>query len=163
MSSRTRAPFALVAPALVASVLSLVPVWYLFQTAFTSGFAAVVDELFQSRTLQLVLRSLLLMVTVTSASVVIGVFAAWVVARSPLRPRLLLIIAFSLSLAIPSYLAAFAWVSWTRGINFFECLYTSIKSSVISFGCDVVYRILFTSFIFSISKIKFDKRKPLSL
>ena len=119
MSSRTRAPFALVAPALVASVLSLVPVWYLFQTAFTSGFAAVVDELFQSRTLQLVLRSLLLMVTVTSASVVIGVFAAWVVARSPLRPRLLLIIAFSLSLAIPSYLAAFAWVSWIPGISGF--------------------------------------------
>jgi iron(III) transport system permease protein len=119
MSRQARAPFALVVPAFFAAMLSLVPVWYLFETAFKSGVVAVFDELLQTRTLQLVVRSLFLMVTVTGASVVIGIFAAWVVARSPLKPRLLLTIAFSLSLAIPSYLAAFAWVSWIPGISGF--------------------------------------------
>jgi iron(III) transport system permease protein len=65
------------------------------------------------------MRSFGLAAAVTSAAVIIGVFAAWVVARSPIVPRRALIVVFSMSLAIPSYLSAFAWVSWIPQLNGF--------------------------------------------
>jgi len=105
-------PPILAVPAAAASLVSLVPVWYLFDRSFGSGPSAVVDELWQRRTLDLVSRSLALTLAVTAASVLIGVTAAWIVVRSDLPGRRVLRVAFALPLAIPSYLSAFAWISW---------------------------------------------------
>lgn len=119
MIARSRAPLALMVPAIMVAAFSLVPVVYLVDAAFDRGPSAVADEIFRRQMLDLVLRSVLLTLSVTSVSVVVGVFAAWVVSRSSLRPRVVLLVAFSLSLAIPSYLAAFAWVSWLPGLSGF--------------------------------------------
>lgn len=109
---RSRVPIALWAPAVLSAAVSLVPLVYLAVQAGTRGWAAVADEILQRRTFDLALRSLVLTAAVTLASAVLGVFAAWAVTLAGLRMRLPLTVLFSFPLAIPSYLAAFAWISW---------------------------------------------------
>lgn len=99
-------------PAAAAAVVAAAPIWYLVDRSFERGVDGVVDELWRRRTLDLVLRSLGLTLAVTAACVVIGLTAAWLVVRSDLPGRRILRVAFTLPLAIPSYLSAFAWVSW---------------------------------------------------
>jgi iron(III) transport system permease protein len=109
---RRRLPALLAVPAAVAAVVSLLPLWYLVDRAGSQGWGAVVDELWQRRTLDLVGRSVALTVTVTVACTVIGVGAAWLVARTDVPFPRLWRIALGLPLAVPSYVSAFAWVSW---------------------------------------------------
>ncbi len=116
---RTRESLVPLGLAFVAALVSLIPLWYLFIQSLSQGLQPFVDELFQDRTLSLIIRSSVLAGGVTAASVVIGTFAAWVISMSGLRGRTLLTIAFSLPLAIPSYLSAFAWISWQPGLSGF--------------------------------------------
>jgi len=112
VSWRRRPPIAIALPALVAAVVAIAPVWYLADRAVERGWSTVVDELWRRRTADLVLRSLALSGAVTAGSVLVGVAAAWLVVRSDLPGRGALRILLALPLAIPSYLSAFAWVSW---------------------------------------------------
>jgi iron(III) transport system permease protein len=112
MSPRSRVPVALLVPAIIGALIALLPIIYLVDVAFDRGLAAVIDELWRERTLRLVVRSVGLTVAVTAAAVVIGTFTAWAVVLSGLRAGTLLLVVFSLSLAIPSYLSGFAWISW---------------------------------------------------
>ncbi|MFN5840873.1 MAG: iron ABC transporter permease, partial [Acidimicrobiaceae bacterium] len=116
---RTRATFPVLGLAFAAAIVSLVPVWYLGTQSLSRGIQVFTDELIQQRTLTLIWRSGVLTAAVTLASIVIGIFAAWVTTLSGIRGRTVLTIAFSLPLAIPSYLAAFAWISWLPGISGF--------------------------------------------
>ncbi|MFM8266596.1 MAG: ABC transporter permease [Ilumatobacteraceae bacterium] len=111
-----RPPLVLIVPAVAAALIAVAPIYYLADRALASGWAQVADELFRRRTLDLVVRSLGLTIAVTTATVLIGVAAAWVVVRSDLPGRRLIRVALALPLAIPSYLAAFAWVSWRPGL-----------------------------------------------
>jgi iron(III) transport system permease protein len=112
MISTRRVPKSLLAPALFAAAFSLIPIWYLVDSAIGSGLKFAVDEIFQTSTLRLVIRSLVLTACVTIAASVIGTIAGWVLVLSGIRPRSLLVVLLSLSLAIPSYLSAFSWISW---------------------------------------------------
>ena len=103
--STVRAPRVLMVPALAAAVISLVPLLYLVDTAMARGLSQLVDELAQWRTFNLIARSVFLTIAVTVAAVVIGTFAAWVVVMSGIAGRVPLLVLFSLSLAIPSYLS----------------------------------------------------------
>lgn len=106
-----RAPITLWGPAVLSALVSLVPLWYLTVQATSRGWGEIGDEIFQQRTFDLVTRSLLLCAAVTAICAVIGTAAAWIIVYSGLRGRTALTIAFSLPLAIPSYLSAFAWIS----------------------------------------------------
>ena len=117
--TRSRPPLALVLPAAAAAAIAVTPLWYLLDRTFERGASAVVDELWRRRTLDLVTRSLGLAVAVTALAIVIGLSAAWLVVRSDLPGRRLLRVAFTLPLAIPSYLSAFAWISWRPGLGGF--------------------------------------------
>ena len=110
--TRPRPPLALVLPAAAAAVIAVTPIWYLVDRSLERGWAEVVDELWRRRTFDLVLRSLGLTLAVTVGCVVIGLTAAWLVVKSDLPGRRLLRVGFTLPLAIPSYLSAFAWISW---------------------------------------------------
>jgi iron(III) transport system permease protein len=101
---------------LVGAVVAVAPIWYLVHRALERGWSATRDELWQQRTLDLVVRSIGLAATVTALSVLTGVAAAWTVVRSDLRGRGVLRVLFALPLAIPSYLSAFAWVSWHQDL-----------------------------------------------
>ena len=113
---RERPPLVLLAPAAAAAVVALVPVWYLLDRSLERGWGEVRDELWRDRTLQMVTRSVSLTLVVTVACAIIGTAAAWLVTRSDLPGRRLLRVAFILPLAVPSYLAAFAWISWRPGL-----------------------------------------------
>ena len=113
---RERTSLVLAIPATAAALVAIIPIWYLLDRSFERGLDEVVDELSQDRTLQLVSRSLMLTVVVTVACVIIGTTAAWVVTRSDLPGRRVLRVLFALPLAVPSYLAAFAWISWKQDL-----------------------------------------------
>ena len=111
-----RVPLSLWAPAVLSGLVALAPLWYLVTRATSRGWTEIADELFQGRTLDLVVRSLVLCAAVTAACAVIGTFAAWVIVFSGLPGRTVLTVAFSLPLAIPSYLSAFAWIDRWPGL-----------------------------------------------
>ena len=104
-------PWFLVIPGLVAAAVALLPVAYLAVRAFEAGPAGVAEVIFRDRTALLVARSLALAVSVTAASVLLGLLFAFLVVRSDLPGRSVIGVLAALPLAIPSYIAAFAWVS----------------------------------------------------
>jgi iron(III) transport system permease protein len=108
----TRPPLALVLPGLLAALTSIAPLAYLFDIASDRGLNFVWDEIWQQRTIELVARSLFLAASVSVASVLISVPAAWLVTRGDIPFRSGWRVLLALPLAIPSYLAAFAWISW---------------------------------------------------
>ena len=108
----TRPPLALVLPGLLAALTSIAPLAYLFDIASDRGLDFVWDEIWQQRTIELVVRSLFLAASVSIASVFISVPAAWLVTRGDIPFRSGWRVLLALPLAIPSYLAAFAWISW---------------------------------------------------
>ncbi len=112
MTRRPRPPLALLVPAAVAALVALLPFVHLIDRTFDQGLSRVWDEVWQRRTFELLLRSTALTVTVTVACVLIGVGAAWLVTCTDLPGRRAWRVVLLLPLAVPSYLSAFAWVSW---------------------------------------------------
>jgi iron(III) transport system permease protein len=108
---RKRAPLPLAVAAGVGAVIAALPVVYLLDRARTRGLDEVRDEIFQWRTYDLVVRSSTLMMVVTLACTVLGVAAAFLVTRTDLPLRRLWQVVLALPLAIPTYVAAYAWVS----------------------------------------------------
>lgn len=110
--SGRRPPFLLIVIAALTALVTLIPFVYLVDRAIELGWANVRAELFQKRTLDLLLRSLALTGSVTFLCVVIGVSAAWLVVRADVPGRRVWQVLLILPLAVPSYAAAYAWVSW---------------------------------------------------
>jgi iron(III) transport system permease protein len=107
-----RASPVLVGAALVTAVVTTLPLVYLVIQATSEGLAEVIDELWHRRTLDLTIRSLGLATVVTAASLVAGITAAFLVTRTDLPGRRMWRVALALPLSLPSYVAAFAWISW---------------------------------------------------
>ena len=112
-------PWFLIGPGLVAAAVALLPIGYLVIRAFDSGPGRVVEVLFRERTALLIGRSLALTFAVTAACVLLGLFFAFIVVRSDLPGRRTIGVLAALPLAIPSYIAAFAWVSSPVGVSGF--------------------------------------------
>lgn len=113
---KRRPPFLLGATAAIAGVVAILPIVYLVDRAGSLGWEAAWREIYQQRTADLLLRSLTLAGTVTLLATVIGVSAAWLVVRSDVPGRRVWQVLLVLPLAVPSYAAAYAWVSWRPGI-----------------------------------------------
>lgn len=75
------------------------------------GWEPIRRTLWRARTLDLVGQSLWLAATVTLACVVLGTGAAWLVARTDLPGRHVWRVVLGLSLALPSYVSAWAWLA----------------------------------------------------
>ncbi len=103
-----RPPFFLTAPSIVVSLVALLPIAYLVVRTAEAGLARVLDIVLRPRTAELIGRSLLL--------VVLGVGLAFLATRSDLPGRRALAAVAALPLAIPSYVAAFAWISALPGL-----------------------------------------------
>ena len=98
-------PVLLGAAAVVAVAIAL-PLVYLFIRGVGSG-TEFWELLFRLRTLQIVLRSALLVAAVTAACILIAVPLAWLVTRTDLPFRRAWAILSALPLVIPSYIGAF--------------------------------------------------------
>ena len=98
----------LISACAVAAALVLSPVYLLVRTL--SGGADAWDLLFRIRVLEILGRSLLLVVTVTGASVLLAVPLAWLTVRTDLPLRQAWAVMTALPLVIPSYVAGFVVV-----------------------------------------------------
>jgi iron(III) transport system permease protein len=110
---------ALACAAVLGVGVALIPLAYLGVRVGDAGWARVADELFTARTRSLISRSVALAVVVTAACTVLGVAAAFLVTRTDVPARRLFGVLAALPLAVPSYIAAFAWVSSVEGFEGF--------------------------------------------
>jgi len=108
----------LIAGALSAA-LSLIPLVYLFVRAGGAGPQRIIDILATPRTLETVGTSVALVLAVVMACLIVGVPTAWLVARANLPMRGLWLVTAALPLAVPSYVAAYAWISQFPAMNGF--------------------------------------------
>ena len=113
-TSRTaaRPPLLLLVPAVLTALVALLPLAYLVVRASEQGLGTVADVLLRERTARLLLRSLTMAAAVTAASLVLGVALAWLTTRSDLPGRRVWAVVAALPLAVPTYVAAFAWISF---------------------------------------------------
>jgi iron(III) transport system permease protein len=93
----------------VVAALGVLPIAYLALLAASSQDA--LDLVLRDRTIGVLLRTLALAVTVTSASVVIGIPIAWLTTRSDLPGRRAWTILSLLPLVVPSYVGGYAVVA----------------------------------------------------
>ncbi|HOZ59628.1 MAG TPA: iron ABC transporter permease [Nakamurella multipartita] len=111
-----RPPWPLVTAAGLITLITLVPVLYLGERAVDRGWAFVIDELVQARTAALVGRSLALVGVVTAACGLLGTALAVLVTRTDLPGRRHWSVLLALPLAVPSYVAAYIWISEFPGL-----------------------------------------------
>ena len=107
----SRLPAVLVVPAVVAAAVAVLPLVYLVVRSLDSGVGELVSVLWRERTVRLTVRSLGLAAVVTAACLVVGVLLAWLTTRTTLPGRRGWAVMAALPLAIPSYVAAYAWVA----------------------------------------------------
>lgn len=109
--------------ALAATAIAVLPLAYLVIRATSGGLAAFAEVLWRPRTLELVLASVQLAVAVTASCVVLGVGLGWLVTRTDLPGRRVWQVALALPLAVPSYIAAWAWLALAPGVAGFAGSY----------------------------------------
>jgi iron(III) transport system permease protein len=102
--------------AIAATALAVVPLIYLVVQAVQAGWNRVTEILISSDIALLALRSVGLALTVGLLAGAIGTTTAWLVERSDLPAPAMWHVLIVLPLAVPSYVAAYAWVSWWPGI-----------------------------------------------
>jgi iron(III) transport system permease protein len=107
----SRLPAVLVVPAVIAAGVAVLPLVYLVVRSLDSGVGELVSVLWRERTVRLTVRSLGLAAVVTFACLVLGVSIAWLTTRSTVPGRRAWGVLAALPLAIPSYVAAYAWVA----------------------------------------------------
>ncbi|MGW0291192.1 ABC transporter permease [Streptomyces tuirus] len=106
-----RPPLILLVPACVAALFALLPLGYLAVRALERGPAFAWDVVADERTLHLLGRSLGLTVVIVAACLVLGISLAWLTVRTRLPGGRAWSVLATLPLAVPSYVAAFAWLS----------------------------------------------------
>ena len=105
--------------AVLAVLVSLIPLLYLFARVAGAGVASFQEIVFTPRTLELITSSLLMAVAVSVSAVVIGTIQAWIAVRSNIPGRKVFAVLAALPLAIPSYVAAYSWVAVIPGFSGF--------------------------------------------
>jgi iron(III) transport system permease protein len=111
-----RPPPLLLAWAALAAVVALLPLVYLGVRALEHGPGRAWDVVATGRTLELLARSLGLAAVVVTACLVLGVSLAWLTVRAALPGARAWAVLATLPLAVPSYVAAFAWISTAPGL-----------------------------------------------
>lgn len=107
----SRPPRALLAGATVSAVFAFVPLLYLVVRAGDAGWGRATNMLLRPRTLETVGTSVGLVAVVSTACLLIGVPTAWLVARTDLPGRSAWLALLTMPLAVPSYVAAYAWLA----------------------------------------------------
>jgi iron(III) transport system permease protein len=110
---------ALLAASLVAVAVALIPLVYLGVRTAEAGAGRIRAELFTAAVVDLAATSLALAAVVTVACLVLGVGSALLVTRTDMPGRRTLGVVAALPLAMPTYVAAFGWVSLVDGFHGF--------------------------------------------
>ncbi len=105
--------------AVSAVFISLIPLGYLFIRVGSAGLQGFLQIVLTPRTTELVVNSLLLALCVSLSAMVIGTLQAWIAVRSNIPGRKIFAVLAALPLAIPSYVAAYAWIAVIPGFSGF--------------------------------------------
>ncbi len=97
-------------PALVVGAALLLPLIYLVVRTFGAG-GDIWDLLFRQRVGTILVRTILLVSTVTVASIILAIPLAWLTTRTDLPLRRAWVVLSALPLVIPSYVAGFVVVA----------------------------------------------------
>ena len=95
-----------------AAALAIVPLVYLALQIGDAGWNRVEDILLRADVARLAIRSIGLAVIVGGLAGAVGTTTAWLVERSDLPGHAVWHVVVVMPLAVPSYVAAYAWVSW---------------------------------------------------
>jgi iron(III) transport system permease protein len=101
----------LILASLLPFVLVALPIFYVALQAWKAGTGGILANLIRPYTLNLLLNTLTIAVSVTLLASVIAVAAAWGTERCDLPGRRWWRLATALPLAIPAYVSSFAWSS----------------------------------------------------
>jgi iron(III) transport system permease protein len=104
-------PVGLVVAGTLSCAAAAIPLVYLLVRTLGAGSDGILAAFAGARVQQLATNSLALAAAVTAACLAVGVPTAWLLARARLPGRGLWLVLAALPLAIPSYVAAFGWVS----------------------------------------------------
>jgi iron(III) transport system permease protein len=116
-SGITRPPLWLIISTLLPLGLVLLPIGYVGLRAVQAGPSGIVSDLFRPYTMNLLVNTLTLSVSVTLCAGVIGTAAAWCTERCDLPGRRWWRLATALPLAMPAYVSSFAWSSFGPGFQ----------------------------------------------
>jgi iron(III) transport system permease protein len=114
-----RPPRWLLLLAAVSAAIALIPLGYLLLRTAGGGWDSVASVLSRPRTWRVAANSLALTFAVAGACLIIGVPAAWLVSRTRLPGRRGWLVLLALPLAVPSYVAAYAWLALFPGMSGF--------------------------------------------
>ncbi|WP_155351483.1 ABC transporter permease [Acrocarpospora pleiomorpha] len=109
----------MVTMAVLAVAVALLPVGYLAIRTAEAGWDKITAELFTVRIVRLAVTTVSLTAVVTAGCLVLAVGSAFLVVRSDLPARRLFAVLAVLPLAIPTYVAGFAWRSTFEGFEGF--------------------------------------------
>ncbi|MGI4816182.1 MAG: iron ABC transporter permease, partial [Janthinobacterium lividum] len=104
-----RLPRALLAAAALSALLVLAPIAYIVFRAFSFGLNDALELVWRPLVGELLVNTLLITVTSTLASAVIGTAAAWFVERTQLPGRRLWSLLTVAPLAMPAFITSYAW------------------------------------------------------
>jgi iron(III) transport system permease protein len=91
--------------------LICLPLIYVAARSWQAGPAGIIAELIRARTLALLLNTCILAFSVTAGACVLGTAMAWCIERCDMPGRRWWRIAASLPLAVPAFVASYAWSS----------------------------------------------------
>ena len=113
------APISLIAAASLASALVLLPIAYTIVEAAGVDSRTAVELLFRPLVGQLLMNTIGLAIAASAIAAVIGVTAAWLVERTDLPGRKLWAVLAAAPLAVPAFIASYAWVSLSNALQDF--------------------------------------------
>lgn len=115
----SRPPRPLMLAAAGSAAVALIPLLYLVVRAGEAGWQRIAAVLVRPRTLETVGTSLALAATVVLGCLAVGIPAAWLLARVRLPLSRLWFVLLALPLAVPSYVAAYAWIAQFPAVSGF--------------------------------------------
>jgi iron(III) transport system permease protein len=114
-----RPPVPLIAAALFPAVLVLLPIAYTLVQATGVSARDAVDLLVRPLVGRLLVNTIGLVVAASLTSALVGTAAAWLVERTDLPGRRVWAVLAAAPLAIPAFIASYAWVSLSNGLQDF--------------------------------------------
>lgn len=106
-----RPPRPLIVAAVVSACLALIPLGYLLIRVASAGPDKIFNALLKTRTLETTATSIALMVVVILGSLLIAIPSAALLTRTTFPGKSVWLTLLALPLAIPSYVAAYAWLA----------------------------------------------------
>jgi iron(III) transport system permease protein len=106
------------AAALAVAALSVIPLWYVIEGLVGAG-GGVVDLVWRPRVGELLGNTVLLVLATTTACLLLGTGAAWLVERTNLPGRPFWTALLAAPLAVPAFVNSFGWTSLSPGFEGF--------------------------------------------